>query len=165
MPSATMSDGTRERLGLGPLVEAFEHGLAGTLWGIVLFGSTARGEATESSDLDVLVVADGLPEPFTARMRFLRGLLPQRLGGRVSLLAKTRAEFESGFPSYYLDLGLDGIILCDRDNYTEHKLDRIRRLTVSAGLTRHRIDHGFVWRWATPPAGHWRIDWSGVHGL
>jgi predicted nucleotidyltransferase len=68
MPSATMRDDTRERLGVGPLVEALQHRLAGTLWGVVLFGSTARGEATESSDLDILVVADGVPERLPGRL-------------------------------------------------------------------------------------------------
>jgi hypothetical protein len=56
-----------ERLGLRPLVEAFERGLRGALWGVALFGSAARGEETEQSDLDLLVVADGVPEQFGPR--------------------------------------------------------------------------------------------------
>jgi hypothetical protein len=36
--------------------------------------------------------------------------VPPPWRGRASLIAKTRAEFETGFPSYYLDLGLDAIV-------------------------------------------------------
>ncbi|MGH7332804.1 MAG: hypothetical protein ACREKS_08685 [Candidatus Rokuibacteriota bacterium] len=98
------------------------------------------------------------------RRLFLRSLAPASLRGKLSLIAKTRDEFEAGFPSYYLDLGLDGIVLYDRERYMGGKIARIRGLIELAGLTRRRIDHGVVWRWREPPAGHWRIDWSGVHG-
>ena len=81
------------------------------------------------------------------------------------MIAKTRDEFQAGFPSYYLDLGLDGIVLHDREQYMQGKIERIRSLIELAGLTRQRVDDGFVWRaWREPPAGHWRLDWSGVHG-
>jgi hypothetical protein len=149
---------------LRPLVETLAHGLPHPLWGVVLFGSAARAEATETSDLDLLVVAESLPEAFTERLRLLRNLMPVSLQGKISLIAKTRNEFETGFPSYYLDLGLDGIVLYDRERYMEGKIERIRSLIQLAGLTRQRINHGFVWRWHEPPSGHWRIDWSGVHG-
>ena len=150
---------------LSTLVEGLQHGLSEQLWGLVLFGSVARGEAKESSDLDLLLVADGLPEKFMARMRYLRCLLPSALRGGVSFIAKTRAEFEAGFPSYYLDLALDGIILYDREDYMQQKLARIRELMKTAGLKRQRTDDGFSWEWQKPPRGHWRIDWSGVYGF
>jgi predicted nucleotidyltransferase len=150
---------------LAPLVEGLKYGLSQTLWGLVLFGSVARGEAKESSDLDLLLVADDLPEKFTARTRYLRGMLPSDLRGTVSFIAKTRAEFEAGFPSYYLDLALDGIILYDREEYLRKKLAHIRELMQTAGLTRQRAEDGFSWQWQKPPRGHWRIDWSGVYGF
>jgi len=80
------------------VVQALAHGLPHPLWGVVLFGSTAREEATETSDLDLLVVADSFPEAFTERLRLLRSLVPAPLRGRVSLVGKTRAEFETSFP-------------------------------------------------------------------
>lgn len=154
-----------EGWGLKAIVKAFEQGFQEMFWGLVLFGSAARGEAGETSDLDLLVVADPLPEKFTTRMQLLRSLLPRHLRGKVSLIAKTRAEFEGGFPSYYLDLALDGIILYDREDYMTQKLERIRSLIQAAGLTRRRTEYGFVWQWKRPPSGHWRIDWSGVYGV
>lgn len=160
--------GSAERVGtlrLAGLAESLERALSGQLWGLILFGSAARGETTDRSDLDVLLVADGLPSLFGPRIRFLRGLLPAPVQGKVSLIAKTRAEFEAAFPSYYLDIGLDGIILYDRDGYVTEKLTTIRDLIATAGLSRHRLASGFSWRWARPPAGHWRVDWGGVTGL
>jgi len=151
-------------VGLQPVVEALVPGLPSAPWGVVLFGSAARAEATETSDLDLLVVADDLPHRFIERIRLLRGLAPASLQGKIALIAKSQSEFEEGFPSYYPDLGLDGIVLYDRERYMEGKLERIRELIELAGLTRRRLDHGFAWRWREPPVGHWRIDWSGVHG-
>ena len=147
------------------LVEGLQHGLSEQLWGLVLFGSVARGEAQESSDIDLLLVADDLPEKFMARTRYIRRLLPGELRGAVSFIAKTRAEFEAGFPSYYLDLALDGVILYDREDYMRQKLTRIHELMQAAGLKRRRTDYGFSWEWQKPPKGHWRLDWSGIYGF
>ena len=44
---------------------------------IILFGSTARGEADADSDLDVLVIKD-TPEPFGKRLELRAELCPPR---------------------------------------------------------------------------------------
>jgi predicted nucleotidyltransferase len=150
---------------LDSMVHALHANLGESLWALVLFGSAARGEARNSSDLDVFIVADSLPHRFSARGRLLRSLIPKAIVGRISFIAKTRDEFEQGFPSYYLDLALDGVILFDRDRYMAWRFERIRSLIQDAGLIRLRTQYGFFWRWAKPPAGPWRIDWSGVYGL
>jgi predicted nucleotidyltransferase len=158
-----MSPAAPTGVDLDPVAESLAKSLPGQLWGVALFGSAARGEATDTSDLDLFVVADDLRQARTQRGQLLRGLVPPPRRGRASLIAKTRAEFETGFPSYYLDLGLDAIVLHDRERYMAGRLERIRTLIEAAGLTRKRIDDGFVWRWREPPVGHWRLDWSGFH--
>ena len=40
------------------------------LKGVVLYGSYARGEATEDSDIDILMVVDEVDNPFTESRRF-----------------------------------------------------------------------------------------------
>jgi uncharacterized protein len=41
------------------------------LWGVILFGSFARGDAGEDSDIDVLIVLKGSFDPRTERKRTL----------------------------------------------------------------------------------------------
>lgn len=152
----------------GPLQEAIEalrQEFGAALAGIVLFGSRARGEARLASDWDLLVLVDTLPPSPLERGSALRRALPPRWRGRVATIAKTPAEFETEFPSYYLDLATDGQILYDRNGYIEDRLRLIRQRIQEAGLRRQKIGKGFLWTWETPPQGPWRIDWSGAHGL
>ncbi len=39
----------------------------GRLEGVILFGSLARGEETESSDIDILVILNNCPDPIEER--------------------------------------------------------------------------------------------------
>jgi predicted nucleotidyltransferase len=150
---------------LKELVRILRERFKERLWGIVLFGSWARGGGTQKSDWDIFLIAEGLPQNPLERLKWLKKQLPEDLRGRVSFIAKTPQEFESRFPSYYLDIGLDGVILFDQKGYTERKLARIRELIEKAGLVRRRLNGGFIWEWQNPPQGPWRIDWSGVYGL
>lgn len=59
---------------------------------VILFGSYARGIADESSDLDLLVVEEALPDKAEEYLR-LREVLGDLPAG-VDLLLMTRQEFE-----------------------------------------------------------------------
>jgi len=58
---------------------------------IVLFGSGARGEARSDSDLDVLVVEEGVTDPAAEMVRLIRVLSPLRLP--VDLLVVSEDQF------------------------------------------------------------------------
>ncbi len=60
---------------------------------VYLFGSTARGEADELSDLDVVVIKR-TATPFLERLREVVKLLPIELGA-VAVLVYTPEEFTS----------------------------------------------------------------------
>jgi len=60
---------------------------------VYLFGSAARGEADELSDLDVVVVKR-TATPFLERLREIARLLPVELGA-VDVLVYTPEEFAS----------------------------------------------------------------------
>jgi len=60
---------------------------------VVIFGSRARGEAGEGSDIDVIVVADSFRDiPFLKRMPFLLKLV--RFEKHIDFLCYTEEEFE-----------------------------------------------------------------------
>jgi hypothetical protein len=81
------------------------------------------------------------------------------------VLGKTPSEFESQFPSLYLDIGLDGVILHEREDYATGKLSRIREIIGQAGLLRERPNGEMKWVWETPPTRHWEITWEGFREL
>lgn len=155
---------TRDLQKLHPVIEALKAKLGEGLVAIVLFGSRARAEGTGGRDWDLFLIAERLPEnPFDRQLE-LRALLATVAEG-VSLVAKTREEFQAGFPPLYLDLSVDGIVLYDPEKYMTAKLEEIRGIIRLAGLWRSRRNDGFIWKWRRRPQGRWCIDWSGVHGF
>lgn len=154
-----------KELPLPEVVEALRQELGSALRGVVLFGSRARGEGRPESDWDLFVVADTLPSSPLERGKALRHVLLPRWRGRVAITAKTPQEFETEFPSYYLDVATDGQILFDQNGYLQNRLTRIRQRIKEAGLRRQKIGRDFLWTWEIPPEGPWQIDWSGVRGL
>lgn len=143
---------------------ALRQALGDRLIAVVLFGSQARGEATEYSDWDLLVIAEDLPEKPLDRHLLLRRWLPAASGGRVSLQAKTPTEFEARVPSLYLDIALDGQVLYDPRGYATARLARLRRLMQRHGLYRERRPAGDLWRWRRPPPRPWRLTWESEDG-
>jgi predicted nucleotidyltransferase len=98
------------------VVGALVNGLSGRLVAVELFGSRARGEGSETSDWDLLVIAENLPAKTFDRNLYLRQLVLLEWRGRVSMLAKTPEQFHGAVSSLYLDVALDGQILYDPPN-------------------------------------------------
>jgi predicted nucleotidyltransferase len=146
---------------LRSLVESVQDGLGQNLLAVVLFGSRARGEQRKASDWDIFVLARSLPVSPMKRYGQLRALCNGEPEGGVSFLAKTQREFEEGFPSFYLDLALDGVILFDTDGYMQARLQRIKEIIKETGLRRERIPGGFFWDWKKYPGPQWEISWKG----
>jgi hypothetical protein len=145
---------------LGWVVHRLASGFGERLLGVALFGSRARGEATDDSDVDLLVIARGLPRLWD-RDGALREVLPERpLVPQLSLLARTPEEFEGDVRPLHLDLALDARVLFDRDGYLQGRLERLRQLVRQAKL-RRRPD--LFWEWEEPPTRpDWSITWEGV---
>jgi predicted nucleotidyltransferase len=147
---------------LSAVVTALRQGLGDNLVAVVLFGSRARGDATEASDWDLLVIARHLPPSFFQRHLQLKALLPIEWRGRVALLARTPAEFEAHLTSLMLDIALDGVVLDDPEGYAAEQLARLRKLIESKGLHRKQKGKDFIWNWERFPGFDWSLEWEAV---
>lgn len=132
---------------------------------LVLFGSWARGEGKNHSDVDFFAIIEGLPKSHFQRSTLLSSLLTPRIKRRVVLIAKTKEEFLSYLPSLYLDIALDAVILFDQGGFLEGALKRIKELVEEAGLEKVREKDRFFWKWKKPPNGGWELTWKGFREL
>lgn len=139
---------------------ALQRQLRDRLVTLVLFGSQARGEAQDDSDWDLLVIAHDLSERPLERYQQMKQILPEPWRGRVSILAKTPEEFESGVSSLWLDIALDGVLLYDSQGYAGRRLGALKRLIEQRGLLRERVGQELVWRWKRFPGYEWSLDWK-----
>src|SRR6266498_3145223 len=87
---------------LRTVVVALRQCLGDHLVAVVLFGSRARGDATKTSDWDLLVIARDLPSSPLQRHFQLTTLLPVEWRGQVSLLSYTPEELDARLTSLML---------------------------------------------------------------
>jgi predicted nucleotidyltransferase len=150
---------------LEEVVDCFKEHLGNNLVSMILFGSRARGDAREAGDYDLFIVAKGLPAKPFRRLLFIRSPLKGQFEERLSIIAKTPEEVQSTFPSFFLDLALDGIILFDRDDFFRDMQKKTKEIIAQAGLQRKKENGGHYWEWKRPPKKAWEITWSGYSEL
>jgi predicted nucleotidyltransferase len=151
--------------GFDKVIKCYEDYLGDNLLSIVLFGSRARGDAKKSSDYDLFIIAKGLPAKPFQRVLFIRSPLKAQFKEKFCIIAKTPEEVFKDFPPLFLDLGLDGIILFDRDDFFRKIQAKIKDIIRQAGLQRKRANQEYYWEWEKPPKKGWEITWSGYHEL
>ncbi len=147
------------------IVTCYKECIGDHLISIVLFGSHARGDAKETSDYDLFIIAEELPPKPFKRVLFIRSPLKSQFEEKFCIIAKTPKEVLSDFPPLFLNLGLDGIILFDRNDFFKNLQEKIRYIIREAGLQRKRDDGEFYWEWQKPPKKGWEITWSGYHAF
>jgi predicted nucleotidyltransferase len=144
---------------LDELARHFRARLGEDLVGVVLYGSRARGDARPDSDLDLMIIADRLPEDGFDRAFTVRPPRGNFTDPEVSVRALTPAEYERDIAPIDLDVAIDAVVLYDRDGYVTDRLALIRRRIDEAGLYR---DAG-MWRWRRwPERADWSVTWEGV---
>ncbi len=132
------------------IAHKLEEILQNNLVSVVLFGSAARGEAGEGSDIDFLVVAEefgkeGRFEVFNAIEKDLKAsqeyldMKENKIGTLISPVPFTPSEVEKN-PSILLDIVTDGIILYDTDDFIEHKIESLRKKLKKMGSKKIFID-------------------------
>jgi len=127
-----------------------------SLMGVALFGSVARGEAGPTSDVDLLVVAEGLPASYLERASMLARVVARTRGERAALrrkglyatlqiLAYTPEELRV-FHAFYFDLALDAVVLYSRGGYMESLIGDVRKMLEEMGAVRV-VRPGGRWYW------------------
>ena len=150
---------------LEAVVNCFKEYLGNKLVSMVLFGSRARGDARQASDYDLFIVAKDLPAKPFRRLLFIRSPLKGQFEEKLCIIAKTPEEVQSTFPSFFLDLALDGIILFDRDKFFRDMQKKTKEIIAQAGLQRKKDNGDYFWDWKRPPKKGWEITWSGYREL
>ena len=131
-------------------ISKLEEILQDDLISVVLFGSAARGEAGEGSDIDILIVAEkfgkeGRFEVFNEIENDLKAseeyndLKENKLGTTISPAPLTPSEVEKN-PSILLDMVMDGIMLYDVNDFIENKMKSIRKKLKKIGSKRIFLD-------------------------
>jgi hypothetical protein len=143
------------REALSAAVDVWKSALGPRLISVVLFGSCARGDATATSDIDVLVVAEGFPRSLSERRRELLDLYARvRETGQLSpvgwsLVTKTPDEARAHSP-LYLDMVEDARLLFDRDGFFAGVLESMRTRMRELGSRRVFLPGG-SWYWDLAP--------------
>jgi len=133
--------------------------LGDRLMSVVLFGSVARGDASPTSDIDLLIVIENLPAGQFARKRQLAGAdaafeehleraVSAGLETRLARIVRTPSEAKRPIP-LYLDLTEDAVILYDRDGFFARVLEGVRVSLNRLGA--RRIRQGRTWYWDLKP--------------
>jgi len=134
---------------------AWRLDLGERLVSLVLFGSVARGQARPTSDIDLLVVAKGLPwsladrrRPLLAaweRARAAEGLAPVSW----NLVTKSPEEARAHSP-LYLDIVEEGLLILDQGGFFQAVLAGMRARMRALGSRRIHLDDG-SWYWDLKP--------------
>ncbi len=124
---------------------------------LCFFGSVPRGNATPESDLDALIVVEGLPRDVGLRVRetapihhalrrseAYRKLRASRRSAFVSEVFLTPAEARS-HPPILLDLTQDAVVVNDREGFLERVLEDMRLKLKQLGAKRVPAKKGYYW--------------------
>ncbi len=138
------------------------EGFWDTLVSLVIFGSVAAGRARPESDVDLLVVAEGLDENYSDRLRLWREIMAgleserlrlwreKRLYPLVDPVLLTPREAKRIQP-FYLDLLDNAVIIYDRDEFMRRVLEDLRARLKSLGAIKVELPNG-SWYWVIKPS-------------
>lgn len=138
------------------LLEELLNIFDGRLKSLVVYGSIARGDYRRDSDIDLLIVVDGLPRSRLERVKLfaeaeakldklLDKLLDEGYAVSFSPIIKTPEE-ASRISPIYLDMVEDAIIVYDENMFFEKILARLRERLKQLGAERVRIGKKWYWR-------------------
>jgi len=136
--------------------------LGDNLISVVLFGSVARGDAKEGSDVDLLIVSDGFEGSFGERFQYFQEIFKELLkletrkklrregyGTLISPIPLTPKEVKR-HPPILLDILADGIILYDKNGFIKGQLADLRKRLRALKARKVQLP-GNRWYWDLKP--------------
>ncbi len=147
-------------LGIDRLIEKMKQHFGDRLISIVLYGSYARGQITPESDVDILIVAEGLPSSslqrqalFTKIINEVEASLKEKLSEigsfpYISAILKTSQEADR-ISRIYFDMIDEAKILYDRKDFFRGVLKKVKARLEELGA--NRIQVGKMWYWDLKP--------------
>jgi len=140
---------------LNNMVKIMKEEFKDDLTSVVLYGSVARGDNRNDSDVDLLIIIKNLPkDSMLKRIRLFETKVEDKLnldeywknGYYISLspILKTPEEAEKISP-LYLDMAYDAIILYDKNQFFTKILQKLKERLKELGAERVRI--GKKWYW------------------
>ena len=137
-------------MGLSELVAKFVSDAvreSGFIAGVVLFGSVARGEEGERSDVDLLVLWEGLDKNGALRTVYdtVSRCFPPGIG--LTVLEAEYWIFVSTrkLTPLLINIAYDGVILYDKYGKLSEFLMRIKQGLSEKGLVRRRLGKSYYW--------------------
>ena len=125
------------------------------LHSVVLFGSVARQEDQSDSDIDLLVVLEGLPRGRYARHQLLDSVYHKMLekGCHTPINVHLKTPEEAQYITLmYLDFPQDARLLFDRGGFFKRILERVEEKIRAAGAIKKRW--GKFHYWDLKPGAH-----------
>jgi predicted nucleotidyltransferase len=142
------------------LLVHYRAALGHRLVALASFGSRARGDARPDSDLDLLLISEGLDDDLFERASTVRASRLRQDDPAISVRALTPREYERDIAPIDFDIALDARLHYDRDDYLAGRLGIIRQRIAEAGLVR---GPDLTWTWKRWPARRdWAVTWDGV---
>ena len=136
---------------------AIKNHFSDKLISICLFGSVARGEAKSDSDIDILIVANGLPRDIGMRIKetnyiheYLKeskayiSLRKSNMSGLISDIFFMPEEIK-GHPPLLLDIIDDGIVLYDRGSFLSNELKLLKQKLEAQKARKVKTEKGHFW--------------------
>jgi len=140
---------------LNNMLEIMKEEFKDDLISVVVYGSVARGDNRNDSDVDLLIIMKNLPkDSMLKRIRLFETKVEDKLnldeywkmGYYISLspVLKTPEEAERFSPPY-LDMVYDAVILYDSNHFFTRILQKLRDRLKELGAERVRM--GKKWYW------------------
>jgi hypothetical protein len=143
------------------MITALKETFGNRLRCVILFGSRARGQEKETSDHDILIIINDLPNEPIARLKQVRMCLIN-VPLRINTISKTPDEIEKNLTPLMLDIFVDGVCLFGKEFFEPLHTKALKAIQQS-GLMRRRIGREWCWEFEKTPQKDWELTWEGYH--